>query len=42
MATGMPIAFCFMLINVVGVFLFFGGTAGLEQLILSIYTSLAN
>ena len=41
MATGMPIAFCFMLINVVGVFLFFGGTAGLEQLILSIYTSLA-
>ena len=41
MATGMPIAFCFMLINVVGVYMFFGGTAGLEQLILSIYSSLA-
>ena len=41
MATGMPVAFCFMLINVVGVYLFFGGTAGLEQLILSIYSSLA-
>jgi len=41
MATGMPIALCFMLINVVGVFLFFGGTIGLEQLILSIYSSLA-
>ena len=41
MITGMPIAFCFMLINVVGVFLFFGGTAGLEQLVLSLYTSLA-
>ena len=41
MATGMPIAFCFMFINVVGVYAFFGGTAGLEQLILSIYSSLA-
>lgn len=30
-----------MLINVVGVYAFFGGTAGLEQLILSIYSSLA-
>jgi len=41
MLTGMPVVFCFMLINVVGVLLFFGGTAGLGQLILSIYTSLA-
>jgi len=41
MATGMPVAFCFMLINVVGVYILFGGTAGLEQLILSIYSSLA-
>jgi tripartite ATP-independent transporter DctM subunit len=40
MATGMPIALCFMLINVVGVFVFFGGTIGLDQLIRSIYTSL--
>jgi len=40
MATGMPIAFSFMIINVVGVFIFFGGTAGLEQMILSMSTSL--
>jgi tripartite ATP-independent transporter DctM subunit len=41
MATGMPIALCFMLINLVGMYIFFGGTAGLEQLILSIFSSLA-
>ena len=41
MASGMPVAFCFMLINVAGVYLLFGGVAGLEQLILSIYSSLA-
>ena len=40
MATGMPIAFTFMIINIVGVFVFFGGTKGLEQLILSMYSSL--
>jgi tripartite ATP-independent transporter DctM subunit len=41
MATGMPIAICFMLINLVGTYVFFGGIAGLEQLILSIFSSLA-
>ncbi len=41
MASGMFIAFCFMLINVVGVYLLFGGTSGLEQLVLSIYSTLA-
>jgi len=41
MATGMPIAFCFLLINVIGVFVFFGGAVGLEQLIISIYSNLA-
>jgi tripartite ATP-independent transporter DctM subunit len=40
MATGMPIAFSFMIINVVGVYIFFGKTAGLEQLVLSMYSSL--
>jgi tripartite ATP-independent transporter DctM subunit len=40
MATGMPIAFSFMIINVVGVYVFFGGAAGLEQMILSMSTSL--
>ena len=41
MATGMPVAFCFMLINVVGMYIFLGGMAGLEQFILSMYTSVA-
>jgi tripartite ATP-independent transporter DctM subunit len=40
MATGMPIAFAFMIINVIGVYIFFGGTSGLEQMILSMSTSL--
>jgi len=40
MATGMPIAFSFLIINLVGVFVFFGGGVGLEQLIRSMYTSL--
>ncbi len=41
MATGMPIAFCFLLINMIGVFIFFGGMVGLEQLVLSMYSGLA-
>ena len=41
MASGMHIAFCFMLINVIGMYVFFGGQAGLEYLILSVYSSLA-
>jgi tripartite ATP-independent transporter DctM subunit len=41
MASGMFIAFCFMLINVIGIYLLFGGLAGLDQLILSIYSTLA-
>jgi len=41
MATGMPIAFSFLLVVIVGAYVFFGGTVGLEQLILSIYSSLA-
>ena len=40
MATAMPVAICFMFINMVGMFVFFGGAAGLEQLIVSVYTSL--
>lgn len=42
MLTGLPIAFCFMLVNIVGVFLCFGGTIGLEQLIESIFTSITS
>jgi tripartite ATP-independent transporter DctM subunit len=38
---GMPIAFAFFLINVIGVILFMGGPGSLSQLMLSIYDSLA-
>ncbi|MFC2068376.1 TRAP transporter large permease subunit [Chloroflexota bacterium] len=41
MSTGMPVAFCFMLINAVGVFIFFGGGSGLRHLAVSITTSLS-
>jgi tripartite ATP-independent transporter DctM subunit len=37
--TRVPVAFSFLLINIVGFFLFMGGKAGLNQLILSIYES---
>ena len=41
-AIGVPIAFSFLLIDLVGVFFFLRGEAGLSQLILSIYESVAN
>lgn len=39
MLTGLPVAFSFLLINLVGVFCLWGGTSGLNQLILSIFES---
>jgi tripartite ATP-independent transporter DctM subunit len=39
MLTGLPIAFCFLLINIVCVYIFWGGFVGLQQLILSIFES---
>ena len=39
MLTGLPIAFCFLLINIVCVYIFWGGFVGLQQLILSIFSS---
>lgn len=39
MATKMPIVFCFMTINVIGMYIFLGGQAGLEQLTLSMFDS---
>lgn len=42
MATGIPVAFAFMLINVIGVFLLWGGEAGFHQLALSIYASVSS
>jgi tripartite ATP-independent transporter DctM subunit len=41
MLTGMPIAFCFMLIDLVGVYIFFGGQAGFDQFVLSILNSVS-
>ncbi len=41
MLTGMPIALCFLFIDVVGAFLLFGWPGGLDQIVISIYTSLA-
>lgn len=40
MLTGLHIAFCFLSISVAGMYIFFGGSAGLEQLIISMYTTL--
>ena len=39
MLSGLPIAFSFMTINLVGVYLLWGGITGFQQLILSIYES---
>ena len=42
MATGFPVAFCFMLVTMVGVYLLWGGQSGLEQLIFSIKGSVTH
>ncbi|MBI4330141.1 MAG: TRAP transporter large permease subunit [Chloroflexi bacterium] len=41
-ATGLPLAFCFMVVNVVGVILFWGGLPGLNQLALDAFSSITN
>ena len=38
---GLPVAFAFLFINLIGVYVFWGGTAGLDQLVMSIYRSVA-
>jgi tripartite ATP-independent transporter DctM subunit len=40
MLTGMPIALCFFFLNVVGAFLLFGWPGGLDQTVISMYSSL--
>ena len=40
--TGFPVAFAFLLINLVGAYFFMGGTEGVKQLVLNMYSSLAN
>lgn len=42
MATGLPVAFCFMAVVLIGIPLWWSGTAGLNQFILSIRNSLAS
>jgi tripartite ATP-independent transporter DctM subunit len=42
MATGLPIAFCFMLINVIGVFILWNGEPGLMQLVRSMRDSITH
>jgi tripartite ATP-independent transporter DctM subunit len=41
MLTGLPIAFAFMLTCVIGVLMFWGGWTGMEQLVMSFYSSVA-
>ncbi|MFC2068532.1 TRAP transporter large permease subunit [Chloroflexota bacterium] len=41
MVLGLPVAFCFMMVNLIGVYLFWGGELGLRQLILSLSDSVA-
>lgn len=40
MCTGMPIALCFFVINVIGMYFLFGGVMGLQNLINSLYAGL--
>lgn len=42
MMTGLPIAFSFLVISIVGSVLFFGGEPGLRQITLNIYSSLSS
>ena len=42
MISGLPVAFCFMAVNVVSVYLFWGGEAGLWQLVISMYSGIGH
>ena len=42
MALGVPVAFAFLLVTTVGVFVLQGGASGFPQLILSIYSSVGS
>ncbi len=41
LAIGLPVAFSFMFINLIGVYLWWGGVSGLHQLIISMYGSIS-
>ena len=38
---GVPVAFSFLFVNIIGAYLLWGGTGGLDQLVLSIYRSVS-
>jgi tripartite ATP-independent transporter DctM subunit len=42
MIIGMPVAFAFLAVNIVGAYMFWGGTAGLNQMILAIQDSVSS
>ena len=42
MVLGLPVAFCFLFVNLIGVYLFWGGLGGLDQLIITIFGSLSS
>lgn len=42
LASGMPVAFSFLMLNVIFMFLYWGGSAGLTQLINSLFSSVAS
>ncbi len=42
MATGIPVAFAFLVINVIGVYVYFNGTLGLKLLVESLFHQLAS
>jgi tripartite ATP-independent transporter DctM subunit len=39
MGTGLPVAFCFLVINIVGIFLLWGGQTGFDQFIFAVFGS---
>jgi tripartite ATP-independent transporter DctM subunit len=42
MAVGLPVAFCFLFVDLIGVYLFWGGLIGLEQLVHTVFESLCS
>ena len=42
MTIGMPIAFAFLAVNIAGAYLFWGGTAGINQMVLAVMDSVAS
>ena len=42
MATGMPVAFAFLAVNVIGAWVYWGGSAGITQMVLAVQDSVAS